>query len=200
MPFRILTVCTGNVCRSPQAEQLLRSGFTAALISTKIESPEISSAGTHALIGQAMPEQAAALSLSFGGDPSAHEPRQLSAEIIAEADLVLAMSREHRSAVARLLPRAIRRTFTLREFARALDSPTGLEADSPSASHDSSDFERFSAWSSFAARNRGLRPGAPDLDDVVDPFGRDYETYLGSIKQIAPAVSYIVSRLTDRNI
>ncbi|MFT4122958.1 MAG: low molecular weight phosphatase family protein [Microbacteriaceae bacterium] len=212
MPFRILTVCTGNICRSAQAEQLLRAGFAAAhTADAGWELPLISSAGTMALVGEPMPEQAAALSREHGGEPDGHRGRQLTAELIGEADLVLALAREHRAAVARLLPRASRYVFTLREFARILaaapavpvgspltvtatatvtaDQPIAL-VPSPPATAD------FPGWLAYAARNRGYHAGAADEDDVIDPYGCADEVYRVSIGQLTPAVATVVAALT----
>ncbi|UER55299.1 hypothetical protein HJG43_12960 [Kineosporiaceae bacterium SCSIO 59966] len=52
MTFRILTVCTGNVCRSPMAERLLRSGL-AARCGEQAAAVEVSSAAVEALLDAA---------------------------------------------------------------------------------------------------------------------------------------------------
>lgn len=109
-----MTVCTGNICRSPMAEVLLR----AALVGTGIR---VHSAGTHALVDEAMTPQALQLALSNGADASgadAHRARLLTEPLLAETDLVLTMAREHRSAVVQMAPALLHRTFTVREFAR----------------------------------------------------------------------------------
>ena len=113
MTFRILTVCTGNICRSPLAEQLLRRELAGV-------DAVVSSAGTGALVGHPMADRAAAYSRRLGGEPDAHAGRQLTSALLRESDLVLVATRRHRKAVVELLPRASRSTFTLREFARLL--------------------------------------------------------------------------------
>ena len=60
MSFSILTVCSGNICRSPLAEQLLRVGLT------DLAGVTVSSAGTIALVGEGMPAEAQALSVRYG--------------------------------------------------------------------------------------------------------------------------------------
>jgi protein-tyrosine phosphatase len=182
--FRILTVCTGNICRSPQAEQLLRT----ALADTDAD-VEISSAGTSAMVGYEMPQQASALSREFGGEPSGHEPRQLTKQIVEQADLILTMAREHRSAVAKLSPAASRRTFTLREFARAIAPTEDAERPTPND---------WPAWVALAAARRGYVAAGPEDDDVVDPFRRSEATYRRSIEQIAPAVESISAAVAAR--
>lgn len=176
MTLRILTVCTGNVCRSPQAEQLLRARWHGP------DAPTLSSAGTHALVGDTMPPEAAALSRELGGDPSAHEPRLLTKRLVEESDLLLALAREHRSAIARLSPRAARRTFTLRELARIL---SGLAADGET--HPTPE-----AWIERANARRGWFADDAEADDVVDPYRLDEAIYRRSAQQVDGAVTAIV--------
>lgn len=187
--FTILTVCSGNICRSPLAEQLLRVGLA--------EWPEVTvgSAGTIGLTGQAMPDEAADLSRHFGGDPSAHRARVLTAEQISEANLVFAMSREHRRAIVEMVPRAIRYTFTIREFARLVDGFTDVELDEAAELPLDDVVGRFSTLVGFAASQRGAvgPPDSPDDDDVVDPYRRSDEVYAESARQLVPAVESVVS-------
>ncbi|WP_022885782.1 low molecular weight phosphatase family protein [Glaciibacter superstes] len=192
--FSILTVCSGNVCRSPFAEQLLRNGLKPW--------PEVtvSSAGTVGLTGQPMPEQAAALSRRYGGDPSEHIARELSAQHIADADLVFAMSREHRRAIVELVPRAIRYTFTIREFARLVSDVTDVDLDElvelhPVDMHTDETTARFHALVELAASQRGAvaPPESPVDDDVVDPYRQSDDVYDESARQLVPAVDTIVS-------
>jgi Protein-tyrosine-phosphatase len=195
--FRILTVCTGNICRSPLAEQLLRDRIppTAGV--------ELSSAGTQALIGHAMDERAATYSRQFGGDPSIHCGRQLTVEHVREADLILAMSREHRRAIVELLPRASRFTFTLRELARLLAEAEVIEpeelpvdpdaAGSATTGHSSS---RLTTVVENAAAARGMAPpNAPEDDDIVDPYRQSDEVYATSVEQLVPALESVVTAI-----
>jgi protein-tyrosine phosphatase len=152
-----------------------------------------------ALIGKPMPAQAATLSREYGGDPSTHRGRFLTSDMLAEHDLVIAMSREHRSAIARLLPRAAKYAFTLRELARIAEG-MNLESEQrrlpnlPSTSSDSS----LSAWMTKAVQSRGRFAATPTYDDVIDPYKRDDDTYRKSIEQIAPAVDVLVNSWADR--
>lgn len=187
--FSILTVCTGNICRSPFAEQLLRNGLKPWPDVT------LSSAGTAALTGQPMPEQAAALSRRYGGDPSAHIARELSAQQISDADLVFAMSREHRRAVVELVPRAIRYAFTIRECARLVSDVTDVDLDELAELHPDDVTARFHALVELAASQRGAvaPPETPVDDDVVDPYRQSDDVYDESARQLVPAVDTIVS-------
>jgi protein-tyrosine phosphatase len=125
--FTILVVCTGNVCRSPAAERLLASKLGPTV--------HVASAGTRALVGQPISQPMAALLRDSSLEPERFEARRLSEQMLKEADLVLAMTRAQRGLVVELWPAAVRRTFTLREFARLLSwvdplvLPAGTSAD-----------------------------------------------------------------------
>lgn len=185
MSLSILVVCTGNVCRSPIAEQLLDARLAAVGIPAFVRS-----AGTAALVGAPMPAEAAAVSMRYGGSPAAHAGVQLTRELIADADLVLTASREHRAVVASLVPRAARRSYTLREFARIVrfleQDPEGFVSLAASSSPD----EVLDA----VAMNRGFAtpPALGVDDDVVDPWGRSSDVYEASGRVIDAAVTAIV--------
>jgi protein-tyrosine phosphatase len=190
--FTILTVCTGNICRSPMAEQLLNAGLAGW--------PEIvvASSGSSALVGNGMPAEMQALSREFGGlRPEVHVARQLDVAQVREANLVLALSREHRRAIAELLPRSTRYTFTLREFARLVNglSDDDLAPISEVPAHDL--VGRLNALVEVAASRRGMvaPPEIPEDDDVIDPYRRPDEVYRQSVDQLVPAVSIILAQL-----
>jgi protein-tyrosine phosphatase len=181
---RILIVCTGNICRSPLAEQLLRESLTAAGIDAVV-----TSAGTHAMIGSAMTPEAAALSSQYGAKDTAHVARQLTEQLIAEADLVLTATRDHRRDVVTLLPKATRYTFTLNQFAR-LAAPADPASDTRQPLN-------FAAYIADVASTRGLRP-PPDpatLDDVDDPYRQSAAVYARAATAINASVHTITAAL-----
>ena len=89
--MRILLVCTGNTCRSPLAEVLLRR----ALAEEKVEGVTVASAGTGAFGGEPASEGSYLVALENGLDLAAHRARAVTREMVADADLVLAMGRGH---------------------------------------------------------------------------------------------------------
>ena len=177
-PFSILAVCTGNVCRSPAVERLLASRLEPTV--------SVTSAGTHALVGHSIAEPMAALLRDTGVDPDAFEARRLSEHMLKEADLVLSMTRAQRGLVVELWPAAVRRAFTLREFARLVNrvDPAALPAGPPA--------ERLRAAIPLATAERGRRRTAQEDDDVVDPFRLSHAVYADSFKQITTAVDALV--------
>ncbi|MUK02269.1 low molecular weight phosphatase family protein [Vibrio cholerae] len=179
-PFQILTVCTGNICRSPMAQLLLQDGFDAL-------SPDqflLSSAGTRALAGHSAEKHIADALAQEEIDASGFRAKQIHSSMLKEADLILAMSREHRSRIVELYPGALMKTFTIREFARIAPTQVAMTY-SPTL--------RWSAAVEAARKNRS-NPGIDRLaeDDVVDPYGKDSATFRRSFDQLRPAVERIL--------
>lgn len=191
MGFAILTVCTGNICRSPLAEQLLRTALS------ELSDVTVSSAGTGALVGHPMTDQAQAFSLDLGGtNPSAHRARDLTAQLVNDSDLVLGLSREHRRGAVELVPRASRRVFALQEFARLAAGVTADDLDG-AASLDPRDVGgRLAELVDVVASRRGYveAPESPEDDDVVDPYRRSDEVYRKSASQITPALDILTAK------
>lgn len=109
----ILVVCAANVCRSPLAEIALRralgpdSGIT------------VSSAGVRATPGDTICTMVAALrdDADWRERTSAHSAREVTAEMIEHASIVLAASREIRGELVRMAPRSRDWMFTIKEAA-----------------------------------------------------------------------------------
>ena len=181
-PFTILTVCTGNICRSPLAETLLRQVLQRLPV-------VVHSAGTHALVGSPMTDQNQVIARELGvTDGADHRARQLEIEQLRGADLVLALSREHRRAVVEILPKASRTTFTLREFARLADVVNESQVD---FSHIEDPGARMRAAVEAVAQLRGTIPAPldPELDNVVDPYRQTDDVYAESAEQLIPAIN-----------
>jgi protein-tyrosine phosphatase len=112
----VLVVCIGNICRSPMAEAVLRQALA--------DMPDIAvtSAGIGALEGYPADEHAVALMHERGLDISRHKARQLTAELIGTADLILVMEAGHKRAIGLLDPTARGKVHRLCEW-RQKDIP-----------------------------------------------------------------------------
>ncbi|WP_104117829.1 low molecular weight phosphatase family protein [Arthrobacter sp. B1805] len=179
-PFRILAVCTGNICRSPMAERLLQSALTRIAPGEF----EVSSAGTGALVGNPIDPQVAGFVRVFDADSEGFRARQLEERLLDGKDLVLTLTRDHRSRVIEMAPSLLRRTFTLREFARLLND---LEGD-PSLTGPM----RWRSIMPKVVRARTIHPSDPSHDDVVDPYRRPDAVYQQMVRELVPAVKTLV--------
>lgn len=92
-PFRVLFVCTGNICRSPTAEAVLRDLAERRGLSHRVV---VDSAGTHAYhVGESADPRSARAAAGRGYDLSKHRARKVRHEDFLEQDLVVAMDRGH---------------------------------------------------------------------------------------------------------
>jgi protein-tyrosine phosphatase len=188
--YRILIVCTGNICRSPFAERLFSSRLREALGPEAASQFEVTSAGTWGLVGEPMQPEAARVLVARGGDPAGFAARELTLELVAGADLVLAATREHRAAAVTFDPRASSRTLTLRELARLL-GPVG-----PATITASGPVERMRELVSAAVGNRGLVPPADARDDdIADPYGQSRAAYEQAAEEIDAALRPVIALL-----
>ena len=96
---RILVVCTGNICRSPIGEYLLRSRLTDAGRNASIRS-----AGVGALIDEPAHDTAIAMMAARGIDMGPHRAQQATQALCRWAELVLVMESHHREALSDIDP------------------------------------------------------------------------------------------------
>jgi protein-tyrosine phosphatase len=172
-PFRVLVVCLGNICRSPLGERLLELRLREHLADNG-NAVLVESAGVRALVGYPMDPHTAAELETLGGTDDGFVSRQLVAGHLDAADLVLAATREIRSRVLEEWPKALRRVFTIREFAALLEivdaeGPAGLVAE--------------------AARRRSQ--ARVDSYDIEDPINAPPEVH----REVARAMDEAMTRI-----
>jgi protein-tyrosine phosphatase len=179
----ILVVCTGNICRSPIAEGLMRKALTSRF---GAGAPTVSSAGIWGVIGSSATPEAVAAAEERGVDIRNHVARRVSGMPPIDDDLVLGMAREHRDALVDLDERLRDRTFTLKEFVRLVESLPPADDGDPSVSL------RGRVAQAAAARADGFS-GNPHDEDVVDPLGLPMQSY----RAVAWELDEWITRLVD---
>src|SRR5687768_2135503 len=177
-PIDILILCTGNICRSPMAEALLRHKLELAGIDATV-----SSAGTWRAGEPAAPGSFNAMA-TRSLDLSAHRSVLLDIEAVRRADLVIAMAREHVREVLVLDPPSLAKTFTLKELVRRAEAlgPTDLP---------------FDRWLVHVGQGRQARQmlGASRDDDVADPIGQADDVFVGTANELDRLLDRLVPHL-----
>jgi protein-tyrosine phosphatase len=130
-PFHVTVVCTGNICRSPMGEVILRGLFAEAGLGERVS---VDSAGTTRWeVDNPMDSRAQAELRRRGYDGSAHVARHFEASWFAHTDLVLAADAGHASVLRRWAPTRAdaEKVRLLREFDPAAVAAGTLEVDDP---------------------------------------------------------------------
>lgn len=186
----LLLVDERHVCRAPFAEHVL----SAVVPPPQGSEFRIRSAGLHAVPETRMDRATADLVCAYGGDPWGHRPRPLRAEDLDRAALVLTMTRAQRQDVVHILPSAITRVFTLRQFGRiiAAAAPT----DTPVFVEEREEVRRLAELADLAIRHRGrTAPASARQDDVLDCEGRRRSVRITAVRQMLPALTVLSLQL-----
>lgn len=109
--MNILFVCTGNTCRSCMAEAIANNLSLDSGIDIKF-----SSAGIYAVKGQVASSNASKVMKEMGIDLSNHIATPVTQDIVEETDLVLTVTKAHKSMVISHFEGSREKTFTLMEY------------------------------------------------------------------------------------
>jgi protein-tyrosine phosphatase len=120
-----------------------------------------------------------------GLDLSAHLSRRVDAALVARADLVIGMAREHVREVAVIDPAALARTFTLKELVRAATAAGPRHPDEP-----------LSDWLARVGAGRRREPligvGHDDAYDIADPVGLSRPDYEATARELDQLLAVLV--------
>jgi protein-tyrosine phosphatase len=187
----VLLVCTGNICRSALGERLGRA-FLEEYLGDDAGAIRLISAGTQAVVGSGMHPDSALVLRGLGAEPGDFAAQQLDEALVRQADLTLTMTTGHRRDVLTLAPRALARTFTVREAADLLDL---VDDDAELPGKDFA--ERARALVQAMSEARPQRKADSAADDVPDPINRPVEVHEEAGELIAAALLPVLERLAS---
>ncbi|MWV46559.1 low molecular weight protein arginine phosphatase [Paenibacillus sp. HJL G12] len=186
----ILFVCTGNTCRSPMAEGLLRKMAKDRGIEV-----EARSAGVAAMDGMSMSRHAEAVLRDHDIDDRLTS-KSLKRDAVIWSDLILTLTQGHKQHVIRSFPQAADKVYTLKEYAESdgdvlddlaeLDSLYATWEVKRSLGQDLSDAER--------ERLIEIQQRVPSFD-ISDPFGGSREDYDLAAAEIRTAIERLLDKL-----
>jgi protein-tyrosine phosphatase len=165
--------------------------MAAALLTRRLDDAGVKAVVSSAGLlfdGKPATDHGVAVMAERGVDTSGHRSRRLRPDVVAEADLIVAMARSHvREAVALAGPGVLPRTFTLKEIVRRGEERGGRAADEPLA-----------AWLARLATGRRTADllGESDVDDVADPIGgprRDYERTAAELDDLTARLARLLA-------
>ena len=191
-PFTILTVCSANRCRSPMAEALL----SKALHDLEPHDFTVTSAGFGPPGAPAEPEVVEVMA-DIGLDVTRHRSTTVNTSLLAEADLVLAMTRQHVMELALLDEASWPTAFLIGEFAsRAAESygpgrSAGNDLTDPAS--DPGDELRQRVARLHLGRLRADLLSLPSALEVSDPIGGPLRGYRATRDRIA-GLSEVIAR------
>jgi protein-tyrosine phosphatase len=158
---------------------------------------EVLSAGVMAMTGDPMTPQSADAMTKRGFTPTKHISQDLTPKLLEEADLVLTATLDHRSAIARMLPKASKYSFTIDEFARLTSflraDPEFQEEFKKKPKETREQYLKRAMQE--AVLLRGMVPTNLDPKDVIDPYMESIKVYNEVAEHIDSSLEIIVDWL-----
>lgn len=190
---RILFVCTGNTCRSPMAEAMLRRMAAEKGITIGIRS-----AGVSTIDG--LPVSAGALeALRLRDIDHKASSRALTSEAVTWADIVLTMTSGHKRGLLQRFPEAVDKAYTLMEFTHQDKQVLADIAELEQLYTELHMKQALGQQLTAAERNRllELERRIPSFD-IADPFGGSQNIYNNSAAEIEGALVRLLDKLQAR--
>lgn len=192
--MKIVFLCTGNICRSPMAEAFFRARLEEGYPHLADE-VEAVSAGIAAMEGSPASSHAIRAMDIWGVDLERHRARPFTLQLAREADLVVAMAREHLLALERIYPRALDKATTLRSFSVYRDTIVDL-LGRETATTIGEAIERLRRAMEIMASTAPEAGFAAEMSkassDIIDPIGGSFSTYLDVAEQIVNSVEDLI--------
>ena len=191
--IRVLTVCTGNLCRSPLAAALLDRHLRGSGVRVLVQS-----AGTGAFEGHAPPNHMIEAADQFDVDLRNVRSRSVTSAALTGADLVLCLAADHARHVLGMAPEIVDRTLLLKEAARYVPAVHDSSVDTPrSSTGPTAMSDEFVEWRAGMVGSRDpMRYWSSESlrDDIPDPMGHRPQRYHDVAERVAFFAQLLVSR------
>lgn len=204
--MNILFVCTGNTCRSPMAESLLKKKYPLVNVqSAGIFAGEKESANRHTIE-----------SLKKKGIDLNHQSQPVSPRLLNWADLVLVMTTQHKQSLILQYPDYSDSFFTLKEYIFTADKEVWAELKSVYADYEEKRskfvYENQHKLDNVLLDQKLAQLLQPDIEkiqslerdlisyDISDPFGGDLTVYEKTVEEMDTYIDMLVDKLKQQDV